>query len=195
MSELAVSIIVSTLNRADHLRNALTSLSHLDYPCFEIVVINGPSSDTTNELLEEWQPRIKIGLCLEANLSMSRNIGIALASGEIVAFIDDDAVVHPNGCGTWLICFMTGASAEPAVSPWTILASPFKCGRRYVIVMGQPIFPTIGLTSANSVCRVAHFTRACSVRTRPFARPRCTRSADLTKLLLIFWTRPTFVCA
>ncbi len=96
MSQLSVSIIINTLNRADYLRNALTSLSHLDYSGFEIIVVNGPSTDATSELLEQWRPRIKLGSCPEANLSMSRNIGISLAAGAIIAFIDDDAAVQPK---------------------------------------------------------------------------------------------------
>ena len=91
-----VSIIVNTLNRADYLRKILESFCYLDYGHFEVIVVNGPSTDETDDLLIKWNEKIKIGECTEANLSMSRNIGIALAAGEFVAFIDDDAIPEPE---------------------------------------------------------------------------------------------------
>lgn len=91
-STRAVSIIVNTLNREKLLQNTLESFQYLDYPNFEVIVVNGPSIDGTHQLLQAWSDRIKLASCPEANLSMSRNIGIAMASGEFVAFIDDDAI-------------------------------------------------------------------------------------------------------
>ncbi len=68
----------------------------LDYPTFEICVVNGPTNDGTDEVLAEYSNRIKSARCPDRNLSASRNIGIAIASGEIVAFIDDDGLAEPN---------------------------------------------------------------------------------------------------
>jgi glycosyltransferase involved in cell wall biosynthesis len=78
------------------LQNTLKSFLHLDYPNFEVVVVNGPSTDNTAEILLQWSEKIKIGDCPDKNLSKSRNIGIAMASGEFVAFIDDDAIPEPE---------------------------------------------------------------------------------------------------
>lgn len=88
----SVSIVINTWNRANLLRNTLHSFSWLDYAKFEVVVINGPSTDRTEDVLREFSGKIKVGQCPVANLSMSRNMGIAMAAGEIVAFIDDDAI-------------------------------------------------------------------------------------------------------
>ena len=90
------SIIINTDGRCRALRNTLESLSLLDYPSFEICVVYGPTNDGTRELLASYAGRIKMVPCQERNLSMSRNIGIALASGEIVAFIDDDGLAEPE---------------------------------------------------------------------------------------------------
>jgi len=91
----AVSVVVNTYNRAASLRLTLDGLSRLDYPCFEVVVVNGPSTDDTEAVLTDYQGRIKTAQCLERNLSRSRNVGIALAAAPIVAFIDDDAYPDP----------------------------------------------------------------------------------------------------
>lgn len=96
MFEPAFSVVVNTANRAEFLADTLTGLLALDYPECEIVVVNGPSTDDTESVLERFASRIKIGRCPELNLSVSRNAGIALAAGDIVAFIDDDAVPHPS---------------------------------------------------------------------------------------------------
>ena len=90
--EYRVSIIINTLNRAGHLKSLLQELEKQTYSHFEIVVVNGPSMDKTKEILRPYQDRIKIIDCPEANLSLSRNIGIENASGDYVAFIDDDAL-------------------------------------------------------------------------------------------------------
>lgn len=87
-----VSVIINTLNRAKHLSALLAALEQQSYPYFEVVVVNGPSTDNTAEVLEQYGSRIKQGTCSEANLSMSRNIAIELSAGDFVAFIDDDAL-------------------------------------------------------------------------------------------------------
>jgi glycogen synthase len=90
-----VSVVVNTYNRADSLRRTLESLTQLDYPDFEVVVVDGPSTDHTAFVLADFDGMIKTAVCPERNLSMSRNIAVALAAGEIVAFLDDDAYPDP----------------------------------------------------------------------------------------------------
>jgi glycosyltransferase involved in cell wall biosynthesis len=91
-----VSIIVNTYNRGAWLEDALRGLAGLDYPDFEIIVVNGPSTDDSAEVIARRGTAIKALTCVQANLSVSRNVGIAAAAGEIIAFIDDDAVPHPQ---------------------------------------------------------------------------------------------------
>lgn len=91
-----VSIIINTDGRAAILGNTIESLRYLRYPDLELVVVPGPTADGTRELLKSWQGEIKVGYCPVRNIAQSRNIGIAIASGEIVAFIDDDEVPEPE---------------------------------------------------------------------------------------------------
>lgn len=86
------SIVINTLNRGHFLKRLLDSLKHLNYKDFEVIVVNGPSADNTEELLEPYLTAVKYRKCPIANLSVSRNIGIKAAAGDIVAFIDDDAI-------------------------------------------------------------------------------------------------------
>ncbi|MHB8285710.1 MAG: glycosyltransferase, partial [Caulobacteraceae bacterium] len=94
---LSISVVVNTLDRAEMLPDALAGLMQQRHPRFEVIVVNGPSADDTEDVIRRFS-QVKVGRCNEANLGVSRNIGIAMARGEIVAFLDDDAVPEP----TWL---------------------------------------------------------------------------------------------
>jgi len=87
----AVSVVICTYDRARVLGRCLQALRRLDYPEFEVVVVEGPSIDGTDVLLDGF-PDSKRVRNPTRNLSISRNLGIAASAGEIVAFIDDDAV-------------------------------------------------------------------------------------------------------
>jgi hypothetical protein len=105
-----VSLVINTLDRAALLADSLRAAQGLDYPELEIIVVNGPSCDGTEALLAGWQGKIKHAHCAERNLSMSRNVGIALAEGEIIAFMDDDAAPHPG----WLTA-LAASFGDPRV--------------------------------------------------------------------------------
>lgn len=92
-----VSVVINTLNRCASLKVTLNALKYQRYPWFEVIVVDGPSKDGTyNYLNENWSDRVKVLSCPSANLSQSRNIGINAASGEIICFIDDDAIPEPD---------------------------------------------------------------------------------------------------
>lgn len=91
-----ISVIINTYNRRDFLTVTLHAVRRLRHPCFEVIVVDGPSMDGTAELLSENANWLRSAKCPEANLSISRNIGLDLACGDIVCFIDDDAVPEPS---------------------------------------------------------------------------------------------------
>ncbi|MGH9353851.1 MAG: glycosyltransferase family 2 protein, partial [Terriglobia bacterium] len=91
-----ISVVINTFNRAASLDTAIRSLRRLNYPYFEVIVVNGPSTDNTMRVLKSWSGSIRIGTCSDRNLSVSRNVGIEMARGDLVAFIDDDAVADEN---------------------------------------------------------------------------------------------------
>jgi glycogen(starch) synthase len=91
-----VSVVINTLNRAKDLRIALRALELQRFKDFEVVVVPGPCTDDTLKVLQDWSGRLKLVQCNEANLSKSRNIGISNCAGNIVAFMDDDAIPEPD---------------------------------------------------------------------------------------------------
>jgi GT2 family glycosyltransferase len=91
-AEPAVSVVVNTLNRRDYLERTLVALRQQSYGAFEVIVVNGPSSDGTDEMLSAFRDKARMTVCDVASLGRSRNIGVEVAAGQIVAFIDDDAI-------------------------------------------------------------------------------------------------------
>lgn len=97
-ADLTFSLIVNTVDRAEPLRTLLRGLEQQSYPHFEVIVVVGPTRDNTLDILAPYADRVRVLRCSTANLSRSRNIGLLAARGDIVAYIDDDAV--PSR--TWL---------------------------------------------------------------------------------------------
>ena len=91
-----VSVIVSTLDRADWLDRTLCALAYQRHEGFEVIVVAGPCRDATQAVLARHAARITTAACPVANLSASRNAGLRLATGDVAAFIDDDAVPEPD---------------------------------------------------------------------------------------------------
>ncbi|MGL4422055.1 MAG: glycosyltransferase, partial [Gemmataceae bacterium] len=93
---MRISVVINTYNRGPSLRNTLQALRFQNHRDFEVVVVNGPSRDETADVLDEFAEMIRVYSCPDVHLSKSRNIGIAHASGDVVAFIDDDAIPEPD---------------------------------------------------------------------------------------------------
>ncbi len=96
---MKASVVINTYNRAGYLANAVHSIGTQSFADVELIVVNGPSTDDTTSVLAALRERgyqFKLLDCASRNLSESRNIGIAAAAGDVVLFIDDDAVAHPR---------------------------------------------------------------------------------------------------
>jgi GT2 family glycosyltransferase/DNA-binding beta-propeller fold protein YncE len=87
-----VSVIVCAYNAADTIEDNLLSLERLTYPDYEIIVVNDGSKDRTSEIAKA-HPRVRVVDTPNAGLSAARNVGLAEATGEIVAYTDADTRV------------------------------------------------------------------------------------------------------
>lgn len=92
------SIIVCTYNRQYYLKKCIASLLKIDYPIFEIIVVNDGSTDGTKEFLDAINNNKIKAIHHKHNqgLSSARNNGIKLATYDFIAFTDDDCVVDKN---------------------------------------------------------------------------------------------------
>jgi len=92
---IPVSVIVVSHGRPGLLRRCLTGIGQLCHRNFEVVVIaDTPGTRSVEEM--GWKARVKLRRFDAANISAARNAGLAQAAGELVAFIDDDAVPEPG---------------------------------------------------------------------------------------------------
>lgn len=104
------SVIVNTLNRCDLLEQVLDGLDAQTFDDFEVIVVNGPSTDRTAEMLAARAGGIRVVSCPVARLGPSRNLGIQHAASPIIAFVDDDAIPNVD----WLER-LVGAYDDPVV--------------------------------------------------------------------------------
>ena len=95
MTNLPVSVVVVSRGRADALERCLIGISQLQYTPFEVVVVADPAGIKAAQSFT-FSDALKLVPFDQANISEARNLGIAQAAGEIVAFIDDDAVPEPQ---------------------------------------------------------------------------------------------------
>ncbi len=91
------SVVVPTHNRKDLLRRCLEAVTHQDYPDYEVTVVDDGSTDGTGEMVQREFPQVRY-IRQEPNQgpAAARNRGIKAASGEIIAFTDDDCIPPTN---------------------------------------------------------------------------------------------------
>ncbi|MCU0910935.1 MAG: glycosyltransferase [Rhodobacteraceae bacterium] len=105
------SVVVVSRDRPEMLCRTVLGLRHLDHPAFEVVVVADPPGLAALAQAGLDGP-LKTARFGEANIAAARNAGIALAAGEVVAFLDDDAVPEP----TWLSRLTAPLAGEAAAA-------------------------------------------------------------------------------
>jgi GT2 family glycosyltransferase len=109
----SLSVVVCTHNRPDDLEHCLDALARLeDAP--EAIVVDSASSPPCEKLVGSYAsllPGLQYVREERPGLSRARNRGLALARGEIVAFIDDDTAPHPD----WARWIAAPFAADPGI--------------------------------------------------------------------------------
>ena len=89
-----VSVVVPAYNAETTIGPLLDSLLRVDYPDFEVIVINDGSRDGTHDVVVRYPVRLVNQW--NKGASAARDAGLRLASGEIVAYVDSDVTVTPD---------------------------------------------------------------------------------------------------
>ena len=100
-----VSVVICTFNRKDWLKRCIEGLGSLSPAPDEVLVVDGPSTDGTREMLVDLESRSRLRLVPQPRLegiSAARNLGLDQVKGSIVCFIDDDAIPSPGWLGALL---------------------------------------------------------------------------------------------
>ena len=94
-----LSVIIPTFDRRDILSRTLPSVFSQTAPSdsYEVIVVVDGSTDGTSEMLESLQPPCPMRVLSQPNRGQAaaRNAGVRIARGEVVLFLDDDALCHP----------------------------------------------------------------------------------------------------
>ncbi len=95
MTKIPVSIVIVSRDRPQLLLRAISAVSQLDYDPFELIIVACPAGIAALDT-HPLSDKIKTIPFDIPNISIARNLGIQQAAGDIVAFLDDDAVPEPR---------------------------------------------------------------------------------------------------
>ena len=101
-----ISVVVCSYNGAETIRECLEALQKVDYPDFEVIVVNDGSTDELAKIAGEYP--VNLISTPNRGLSSARNTGMLAATGEIVAYIDDDAYPDAHWLQYLAHAFTTG---------------------------------------------------------------------------------------
>jgi GT2 family glycosyltransferase len=114
-----VSVVLCSYNGGRTLAQCLASLRHLDYPDYEVILVDDGSADDTREIAALF-PEVRTIHQVNKGLSEARNVGLRAARGSVIAYTDSDCVADPD----WLTLLVhqlvrSGAAAVggPNLSP------------------------------------------------------------------------------
>jgi hypothetical protein len=92
-----ISVVTPTRDRRDFLERAVASVTGQTYANWELVVVDDGSTDGTPDFLARLaDPRIRSYRCDGRGACAARNVALANLTGEIVAYLDDDNIMHPH---------------------------------------------------------------------------------------------------
>jgi glycosyltransferase involved in cell wall biosynthesis len=110
-----VSVVVCAYNAERTLDRCLASLAALNYPDYEVILVNDGSRDRTLEIAKRY-PFCQILNQTNKGLGVARNVGAATATGEIVAYTDSDCVADPDWL-TYLVAKMESGGLDACGGP------------------------------------------------------------------------------
>lgn len=104
--ENLISVIMLTYNRENLLGRMIGSIQNQTMKNFEFIIIDNGSSDTSGDIAEKYareDDRIRVKHIPKSSIGRGRNVGLSLAKGEYVAFVDDDDI-----CDEYYLEFLYG---------------------------------------------------------------------------------------
>lgn len=94
-----ISVIISTYNRCNRLKKAITSVLKQTYDDFELIIVDDKSTDETEKTVLSFNSSKIKYICLKSNFGCDtrpKNKGIIKSKGEYIAFLDDDNIYRPD---------------------------------------------------------------------------------------------------
>ena len=121
-----ISVIIGTRDRPAKLERCLRSLACLDYPNYEVIVVdNDPETEQTRLVADRAPVSVLYLRQRRRGLAAARNLGARAAGGKILAFTDDDVEADTD----WLLA-LAESFADPRVGCVTGLIMPGELDNR-----------------------------------------------------------------
>jgi len=93
-----ISVVICSYNGQRTLGQTISEVLKSDYQNYEVIVVNDGSTDGTPRIAASFEG-VRLITVQNGGLSMARNVGMRAATGEIIAYIDDDAYPDPHWLG------------------------------------------------------------------------------------------------
>ena len=109
---MRVSIVIPTYNRADFVREAITSVLQQDYPDVDLIVVDDGSRDDTAAVVSGFGPAVRYLYQENRGVSAARNRGVAASTGGLIAFLDSDDLWLPSKVSAQVAYFEAHPDAQ-----------------------------------------------------------------------------------
>jgi O-antigen biosynthesis protein len=113
-----ISVVICSYNGGRTIRDCMNGLMKVDYPNFEVIVVDDGSRDETAQIVSEYPFRLI--RTENRGLASARNTGLEAAKGEIIAYTDDDARPVPQWLHYLAMTYLTtnhAAVGGPNIAP------------------------------------------------------------------------------
>jgi glycosyltransferase involved in cell wall biosynthesis len=119
-----VSIIIPVYNREQYIGAALESVLSQSYRPLEIIVVDDGSSDRTAEIVKRFDDQVSYVYRANGGPAAARNHGLALASGEFIAFLDSDDLWPATKLETQIRYLLGHTEVQYVIGKATYFAEP-----------------------------------------------------------------------
>ena len=142
---MKISVVIPALNEEKMIEDSLKSINNQTLPRkdYEIIVVDGKSSDKTVEIARKYADRVLVGNYKP--IGLARDIGLRKAKGEIVAQTDADTIVPNNWLESFIKAFedkrVVGAFGNLRYKEKTIPSKFYERGARLIILFFKHVMP------------------------------------------------------
>ncbi len=158
----SVSVIIPTYNRAEYLRQALESVFAQSLAPYEVIVVDDGSTDHTPEVVQAFGPRVRYCRQDHRGIAAARNLGLEVARGEVIAWLDADDLWEPNFLASAISLLTDDAHVDGVYS-----------GLTYIDAAGNPL-PQSSRKVVNPADLYSSLAEECFIQTSTFvARRTC----------------------
>lgn len=99
--EYKISVIIPVYNVEDYIRQSIDSVLNQTYKNLEIILVDDGAKDNSGKICDEYKnvdERIKVIHKINSGVSSARNVGIDIATGKYIMFLDSDDFLEKNAC-------------------------------------------------------------------------------------------------